>query len=375
MRTLAHELGTVYIPDASDSLDGLYRLRQSAATWAADTETTGLNQFAPGFRVRMVQVGTRDEAWILRPDFPEHATAIGVMTQDASWHNWVYDAMSLETSCGLDFDTTAQGARCTDILSRLLDPRGRDKGGIGHRMEDLAPHYLKTGSKKDAKGALLAEARRLKLGIRAEDIFRDIPIDNDVYNLYAGQDVFITARLAETLGALIKARGLERFERFELPLSHRLAQMQRVGLAFDPVWARNAEAEYDDDLWTYERALEERFHVEQTATYVHTSRKSLQTAFEDRGITWTRYSAKSGAPSLDAEVLAEIAFRNDDCGDLARAVLKARKAKHFGDYIRTMFDQLGTDGRLHPNVRPMQAATHRMSVTGIPVQQDRKSVV
>ena len=369
MRTLDHELGTVYVPDQSDSLDALYRLRQRGATWGADTETTGLNQFAPGFRVRIVQVGTRDEAWILRPDFPEHRQAIADMTADAWWHNWVFDAMGLETSVGIDFDVTAEGARCTDILSRLLDPRDRSKGGTGHRIEDLAPHYLGTASKKDAKAALVAEARRLKLGIKAEDVFRDIPIDNDEYLRYAGQDVFLTARLADELLPIVERRGLIKFERFELPLSWRLAQMQRTGLAFDPEWARKAEAEYDEALEEAEKRLVVRWSVEQTATYAHTSRKSLQKRFESLGVRWTRFSDKSGDPSLDAEVLAEIALKEDDAGYLARDVLKARKAKHFGDYIRTMFDQLGTDGRIHPNVRPMQAATHRMSVTGVPVQQ------
>lgn len=369
MRTLAHELGTVYVPAQDDSLDALYRLRESAWPWGADTEGTGLNQFAPGFRVRIVQVGTMDEAWILRPDFPEHRQAIADLTRDSYWHNWVFDALSLETSVGIDFDVTAEGARCTDILSRLLDPRDRSKGGTGHRIDDLAQHYLKTASKKDAKAALVAEARRLKLGIKAEDIFRDIPIDNDEYLRYAGQDVFLTARLAVELSALVQARGLDKFEAFELPLSARLAQMQRTGLAFDPVWADKAEAEYDEALDEAEKRLRERWAVEQTATYVHTSRKSLQARFEALGVTWTRFSDKSGDPSLDAEVLAEIGYREDDPGFLARDVLKARRAKHFGDYIRTMKAQLGTDGRIHPNVRPMQAATHRMSVTGVPVQQ------
>lgn len=369
MRTLAHELGTVHVPAQGDSLDDLYRLRQRGVTWAADTETTGLNQYAPGFRVRIVQVGTADEAWILRPDFPEHRAAIRAMVADAWWHNWVFDALSLESSMDIPFEWTAGGVRCTDILSRLLDPRDKLKGGTGHKLDDLARHYLKTTSKKDAKAALVAEARRLKLGISAEDIFRDIPIDNDVYLLYAGQDVFLSARLADNLTPLIQARGLGKFEAFELPLSARIAQMQRTGLAFDPVWARQAEAEYDEALEAAEKRLIERWSLEQTATYAHTSRKSLQKRFEALGVRWTRFSEKSGDPSLDAEVLAELALTENDAGFFARDVLKARKAKHFGDYIRTMFAQLGTDGRVHPNVRPMQAATHRMSVIGVPVQQ------
>jgi DNA polymerase I len=369
MRTLAHELGTIYVPAASDSLDALYRLRQNAGTWAADTETTGLNQYAPGFRVRLVQVGTRDQAWILRPDFFEHKQAIIEMTADAYWHNYVFDALALETSCNVDFEWTAEGARCTDIMSRLLDPRDRSKGGVGHKMEDLAPHYLKTASKKDAKAALVAEARRLKLGIKAEDVFRDIPIDNDEYLRYAGQDVFITARLADTFTELVAARGLNKFEDFELPLSRRLAQMQRTGLAFDAQWADRAEAEYDEALADAEKRLTQRWGIEQAATYVHTSKKALQAALEARGVRWIKMSEKSGAPSLDAEVLSTIAIGDDDAAALALDILAARKAKHFGDYIRTMKEQRGTDGRLHPNVRPMQAATLRMSVTGVPVQQ------
>lgn len=368
MRTLAHELGTVYVPAQSDSLDGLYRLRQSGGTWGADTEGTGLNQYAPDFRVRIVQVGTRDEAWILRPDFPEHRTAIGVMTQDAWWHNWVFDAISLETSVGLEFDTTAQGARDTGILSRLLDARGKEKGGTGHKLEDLAFNYLNTSSKTDARATLVKESQRLKLGIKADDVFREIPIDNDEYLTYAGQDVFLTVRLADELLPIVEARGLSKFEAFELPLSARLAHMQRTGLAFDPVWARNAEAEYDEALAEAEKRLVERWQLEQTATYAHTSRKSLQKRFESLGVRWTRYTDK-GAVSLDAEVLAEIALKEDDAGYLARDVLKARRNKHYGDYIRTMFAQLGADGRIHPTIKPMEAATHRMSVTGVPVQQ------
>jgi DNA polymerase-1 len=370
MKTLWHELGTVYVPGPDDSLDDLYRIRQDAGThWAADTETTGLNQYAPGFRVRLVQVGTRDEAWILRPDFPQHKQAIIEMTADAYWHNWVFDAIALETSCNVDFDWTAEGARCTDILSRLLDPRDKHKGGTGHKLEDLGQHYLGTGSKRDAKAALMAEARRLKLGIKAETVFRDIPIDNDEYNRYAGQDVFLTARLADELVPLVATRGLDKFEAFELPLSARLAQMQRTGLAFDAGWAKAAEGGYDEALDEAEKRLIERWGVEQTASYAHTSRKSLQARLEALGVTWVRHSDKSGEPSLDAEVLAQIAVQQDDAGYLARDVLKARRAKHYGDYVRTMFTQLGTDGRLHPNIKPMQAATHRMSVTGIPVQQ------
>lgn len=369
MRTHEHELGTIHVPDAHDSLDPLYRLAQRGLTWAADTESTGLNMYAAGFRVRLVQVGTRDEAWLLRPEW--HADAVTRLTRMPAtwWHNYVYDALSLESSCGLDFDETAACAWDTGMLSRLLDPRGRDKGGTGHEMEDLAPHYLGTTSKGTAKAAMLAAAKRLDRTITADTMWARMPIDMPEYEFYAGQDVLVTARLADELRPLVAARGLDRFVAFERPLWARLAQMQRVGIAFDDAWAAEGEGRFDAALAEAEQRLVKHWGIKQTATYAHTSKKSLMEELEDLGVRWTKRSPKTGAPSLDAEVLDELARGSGDVAELARDVQAAKKSKHLGDYIRSMRAELGADGRIHPSVRPMQAATARMSVTNPPVQQ------
>jgi DNA polymerase-1 len=369
VKTHEHELGTIYVPGSRDSLDRLYRLAQRGLTWAADTEATGLNMFAAGFRTRLVQVGTRDEAWLLRPEW--HGEAIARLTRmpETWWHNYVYDALSLEASLGLDFDETAACAWDTEMLSRLLDPRGRDKGGTGHRMEDLAPHYLGTDSKHSAKSAMLAAAKKLDKTITADTMWARMPVDMAEYEYYAGQDVLITARLADELRPLVSARGLDRFVAFERPLWRRLAQMQRYGIAFDDAWAAEGEARFDDALTAAEQRLVKHWGIKQTATFAHTSKKSLMGELEDLGARWTKFSPKTGAPSLDAEVLDELARGTGESAELARDVQAAKKSKHLGDYIRSMRAELGADGRIHPSIRPMQAATARMSVTNPPVQQ------
>ena len=377
LRTHDHELGIIKVPGPNDSLAGFFRLASSSKWWAADTETTGLNAFAPDFRVRIVQLGTRDEAWIFNPEFPKHLAAIKKILETGPrtwWHNWVFDGIGVESSLGVDFDKLADRARCTDILSRLLDPRPVQKGGTGHKLELLAPHYLGTGSKKDTRAALHAAwGRGAKVPIK--EVFAKVPVDLAEYEIYAGQDVFLTARLAEVLEPLInESPGLKRLAAVEQPLSRRISLMQRIGMPFDVKWADKAEVKFDKILEAAEADLVEKHRVVQTATYAHTSAKELKVRFGELGAKLDKKTKPStrhpeGQVSLDAEVLKELAQDRGDVGELARAVLLAKRNKHYGDYIRGMRDELGTDGRIHPNVRPMQAATARMSVSNPPVQQ------
>jgi DNA polymerase I-like protein with 3'-5' exonuclease and polymerase domains len=364
-------LGVTKVPGPRDSLRPLYRLRESARYFAADTETTGLNMYKADFRVRIVQVGTRDEAWILNPQY--HMKAIADLTQRGQvwWHNWVFDGLSMEESLGLDFDDTFGSAHDTDIVSRLIDPRPPMKGGVGHKLKDLGDKFVMRGV-KDSRSEVLAECKRL-FGARqctVSNMWRQIPIDNEVYLRYAGQDVHLTARLAELLEEKLHAKGLDRFYQFERPLSRRLAEMQRVGTAFDPAWAAAVEQEYDDLFSKWERLLVSDWQIEQTATYAHTSKKALQQRFAELGVRWTK-KTPGGQDSLDKGVLQELAQsdHSGDIRDLATAVLTAKQNKHYGDYVRGMRDKLGKDGRIHPNIRPMQAATHRMSISDPPIQQ------
>lgn len=371
MRVLNHELGRICVPDAHDNLDPLYRLAQRGGTWAADTETTGLGQYGPGFAVRLVQVGTRDEAWLLRPEW--HLDAIARLTRvdRTHWHNYTFDALALETSLGLDFDETAEVAEDTEMYARLLDPRPKRFGGSGHKLEELMPHYLGTDSKANAKADMLAAAKRLDSTTTADNMWARMPVDMPEYEYYAGQDVLGTARLADELRPLITARGLDRFVAFERPLWSRIAQMQRIGVAFDDDWAADAEHQYDAAFIAAEKRLVDYWGVRKspTAAYVHTSKASLMEMLTDLGARFTKTSPKTGAPSLDAEVLDELARGTGEAAGLAQDITAAKKAKHYGDYIRSMRSRIGTDGRLHPNVRPMQAATARMSVTDPPIQQ------
>lgn len=377
MITYQHSLGTINVPGPRDSLKEAYNLyRNSNVIWAADTETTGLNQYKDNFRIRIVQVGTKDQAWILRPEW--HMQAITDLTgQDGRpvwWHNWVFDGLAMEESLGLDFDNTFSGAQDTETAFRLIDPRPVMKGGSGHKLEQLGNEYVYEGSKKDARAMILEEGKKIfGRSFNKDNMWEMIPVDNPAYNIYAGQDVFLTARLAEVGLHKLKELHLEKFYDYERPLGWRLAQMQRDGILFDDEWAGRVEQEYDEIADKYEKELNQEWKITKgkTAKYYANSAASLIEAFENFNVKWTKFSDKTKRPSLDKSVIKELVNfgPNEDIKGLAKAVFEAKRNKHYAEYIRGMRTELGSDGRIHPNIRPMQAATHRMSISNPPIQQ------
>ncbi len=376
MLTYEHPLGKIYVPGPRDSLAKPYDIyMNSDVTWAADTEGTGLNAYAKGFEVRIAQVGTTTEAWILDPKY--HLQAIADLTggngRPTEWHNWVYDGLAMEQSLGIDFDDTFTGAQDTDIRSRLIDPRPPQKGGVGHKLKDLAEQHVMTGV-KDSREVVLQECKRLfGRECNKDNMWSKIPKDNKVYLIYAGQDVLLTSRIADKFKYKLREMHLEKFYDYERPLSWRLAQMQRVGVLFDNEWATRVEAEYEEIAERYEKELMEEWGIRKgkTAKSYANSAASLIEAFEEFEVTWGKFSDKTQRPSLDKSVIKELMNlgKNEDIKGLAQAVFEAKRNKHYADYIRGMRKELGEDGRIHPNVRPMQAATHRMSISNPPIQQ------
>lgn len=377
MKEHRHPLGIVYVPGPNDDLSEAYDLyRNSDVTWAADTEGTGLNQFKSYFRVRIVQVGTRDKAWILRPEWHMQAIhdLIGLDGRPVWWHNWVYDGMAIEQSLGFDFDDLFTGAQDTETAFRLVDPRPIMKGGSGHKLEQLGNEYIGYSGKKDARGAILEECKKVfGRECSAENMWTKIPVDNESYEIYAGQDVFLTARLADVAKEKLKQLHLEKFYNYERPLGWRLAQMQRDGILFDDEWAARVETEYDEIAEQFEKELEKKWGITKgkTAKSYANSAASLIEVFESFDVKWTKFSEKTQRPSLDKSVIKELINfgSSKEIKGLATAVFEAKRNHHYAGYIRQMRDELGADGRIHPNIRPMQAATHRMSISNPPIQQ------
>jgi len=329
------------------------------------------------YHVRLVQVGTRDEAWLLNPQFPRHMKEIVASVQKPGtwWHNFVFDSLSLESSLSLDANVTMEAAQDTEILSRLLDPRGPEHGGIGHQLKHLSAWYLGFDEVHGARDDLLKAARAAKIRdgnghlVTKATMWRWIPIDFEPYLYYAGQDVFLTARLAENLEPRVADKHLQDFTYFELVLARKCAQMQRIGTAFDAEYATAQLKRLKTDQHTNEVLLLEDYGIKPTASGTINAKASQISVFEDMGVQFKEVTEK-GAVQLTQGILERLAnAATPSVKSLAQTLLAAKHAKHYSDYLSGMLSLAGRDGRIHPDIRPLRAATARMSISNPPLQQ------
>lgn len=379
MITYPHELGEVRVMEPGDDLTPALGLLAGRAPLSVDTETTGLGVYLPDFRVRLVQLGTPELAYVL--PLEEHPGArafvrewFGKLDRRVWLHNRTYDLLALERDCGVDFHDGAAKSMDTGILSRLLDPRGKDKGGTGHGLKDLSVALLKADV-KDARAEVVRAGRAYK--VKAADIWCDIPTWDETYLRYAGQDVLLTSRLAAVLTGRVAEQGLGGLAAFEHLLDYRLAHITRRGMRLDVPYTESVRDRYLGELAGLEAELE-AYGVTPTASgYRHSAKASLVARFQEYGVRWraewytdpsTRYP--EGQAKLDDDVLQYLATHGGDVGKLASIVLQAKRAKHYGEgYAGGFLDALGHDGRVHPVVNPLAAATGRMSISDPPLQQ------
>lgn len=370
LRTITHNLGTIHQLEPGDSTDGVIGLLHGRAPISVDTETTGLNIYSAGFAVRLVQLGTATEAYVWEPaHFPE-LTARATTTRPWFGHNAMFDMLALERSCGVPFHESAAHAVDTGIMSRALDPRGRDKGGTGHELKQLAAAYLGLTDVKEARSELGAHAKRV-YGLGKDELWAAIPIGDPEYVSYAGQDVLLTSRVGAHLAGLVRRGGLGWLLEFEARLGYDLAHIQRRGVCLDVPYVEKQQTFYQEELARWSETLA-AMGVTPTKSGYANARASQLERFLALGVKLTERT-KSGGLKLDKDILAEIIAERSgegEAAELARAIEGAKRAQHYGEaYLGGFLRSLADDGRVHPTVNPLNASTGRMSISDPPLQQ------
>ncbi|MFE0020507.1 DNA polymerase [Amycolatopsis sp. NPDC059021] len=344
---------------------------------AFDTETTGLDVYAPGFRVRLVQFGTEREAWVLPVD---PAAGVGCAPQAAARealvslpfmlaHNAKFDALAVSAHLGVDLVGLWRRITDTRILAHLLDPRGpQDPGGIGQGLKPLSARHVDPDA-PDTQAGLYGEFR--KLGHTKETGWAAIPLGNELYTLYAGLDVILTCRLFGVLGPRVEFGGYGQLAEFEHAVALVCARMEARGFLLDVEYTESLAARLLDeaDEWT---AAARRFGV----TSVNAPAQ-IAAALEGMGETLTE-TTDPGALKVDKEVLLPLADLDRkwqrigarEPNPLADAVLRAKRASKWKtSYADAMLALRDVDGRIHPDITSLAARTARMSISRPPLQQ------
>ncbi len=207
------------------ALNDLRVALEGVETFAVDTETTslrateadlvGLSFCTAEDRIWYVPVGHRAGHQLPADQVRE---VLGPLLADPSrgkiGQNFKYDAVVLRTNgyvvAGLTFDTL--------LASTLLDP-----GRLSNSLDNIARDHL---------GWPMISYKEVTTRGGVQVGFQDVPISEAAR--YAGEDAWITWRLAQELAARMKDQPFEALYReVELPVSELLADMEVRGIGLD----------------------------------------------------------------------------------------------------------------------------------------------
>lgn len=368
--TIAGEECKIYIPERRPELAGFDAfLAQGDKILGLDTETTGLDIYSHGYRVRLVQFGNKREAWVLRADQFREAIVRALRQKRAfAVHNAPFDLQVIDRHLGVKIEELADRVFDTRIFAHLLDPRSEAEGGAGLSLKPLSAIYVDDQA-PDTQAGLYAEFR--KHGLTKGTGWAGIPIDNELYNRYAGLDVILETRLFYELAPLIKDLGLNDLSKFEHHLQSLLAIMQRRGMLLDVDYIQKLRGELQEEAEKYS-AVAHRYGVENI-----NSTAQVAAALQGMGEELTETTA-SGALKVDKAVLSVLAdldrewerIEAREPNPLADAVMRAKRAEKWQTaYVDAFLNLRDDQDRLHASIGGLQARTARMSVSRPPLQQ------
>ncbi|WP_030240723.1 MULTISPECIES: DNA polymerase [unclassified Streptomyces] len=359
---------TIRVPETDADLREFMHWARNKPELALDTETTGLDIYAPNYRLRTVQFGTTREAWVIHYElggrFREAADYVLTHCPRFLIHNAPFDWLVLDAHTPVSLESLAPRTTDTKIKATLIDPRQPQEGGIGTGLKPLSAYYVDP-SAPDTQGDLTAVFRELKL-TKATG-WAGIDLRHPTYNLYAGLDVIYTARLNPCLDAEHDRLGVRpKLVEYEHEIAYMCAYMQRAGLVLD--------LDYVDTLRRMLREEEERYATVAAMWGVDSVNSGAQVAeaLLAMGETLTE-TTDGGALKVDKAVLLPLADLDRDWerigarepNPLAEAVLRAKRAgKWVSSYADKFAANVDPTGRIHPTVQTLAARTGRMSITG-----------
>lgn len=373
MITLTHVVAgdttTIRVPEYDEdfAVFETWMLDNVRAPLGLDTETTGLNVFGAGFGIRLLQIGTGMEAWVIRAQqWAQQLAHIIRRHPKFIAHNWAYDAPVVERALGVTIEEMTSKVYDTMIISKLVEPHRP----AGHKLKSLSAQYVDPDA-ADTQDGLVGEFR--KIGHTKDTGWAYIAIDNELYNRYAGLDVIYVSRLFPILVKKAKALLLEALSSFEHTTQGYLNIIRRRGLLIDLDYAATQQAVFLEEARGHLDIARDKFGLANL-----NSPQQVADALLRSGAMLTERTG-SGQYKTGKEVLLPLAGMDEYWGDiegfenpneLASHIARGKRAERFGNsYLGKFIDLADPDGRIHPGITGLQARTSRMAVSDPPLQQ------
>jgi len=332
-----------------------------------DTETTGLDQFDPTFRIRSVQVGNATRAYVLvmRSVRDHRAVRILRLLRDLGFsaHNMPFDAVACHVTGLFEFSEWEEKYHDTRILSHLIDPRSKMDGGVGHALKELSTRHIDPNA-ADGQTALKEEFK--KIGCTIATGWAKISTDNRVWLFYAGFDTILGARYHDHARGVVNREGYGRLARFEHEVQRVTTRMKirgfRVDVEFTKLLMQRLQVRFDEGTLKVQALGVENMN----------SPKQVATNLLSRG--WRpQETTKSGAPKTDKAVMEKLIEDVNtpvDVKILLEAIIDAKRARKWrAAYAEAMLNARDFRDHVHPDINSLQARTARMSISNPPLQQ------
>lgn len=306
-----------------------------------DTETSGLDPWAPGARLRMVQVGDRQMGWAI-PFEQWGGLALEILNSwEGEWvaHNLNFDAQWVQIHAG--FRMPWHRSHDSYIQARILEP---NKPADLKRISD---NYIDPRA-SDGQKALKADFKKYNWD------WDTIPIDWDNYWFYAALDPVLAWHIHDHYKIEDKYPQVYEMEMAMARIAH---DMQYKGMRIDLDYSRAKYTELSD------KVDQTKAKVQAEHGILLSSNDQLVSYFMKNDAQFTVFTGK-GAPSVDKEQLKKFALSpNKNISEMAKLAQKVRGSAKVADSYFANFDKFQIDGIVHPTIKTLGARTGRMSVT------------
>ena len=313
-----------------------------------DTETSGLDPWEPGAKLRLVQIGDHREGWAI-PWEGWGGAAIECMN---AWqgrftlHNASFDAKWLKVHA--DWEMPWDRTDDTMIMAQIEDPSG--------------PADLKTLSTRYVDPMSAQGQKELKAAMQAHGwTWATIPVDFAAYWLYSALDPVLAAHLWSHYRT-----DLSFPHAYDLEMSVRrvCTDMEMTGMRVDLEYSQKR---FDELKLEVEKSKE--WALENWGIPIGSNPK-LAAFFQDElGAKFEVFSKTSGNPSVDKNQM-ELFLHDDNptVRQVAKFINRVRNADKMSNSYFKNFLTMNNEGVVHPSVKTMGARTGRMSVTSPALQ-------
>ena len=395
------------------AVDAFDRFTRSDDVFGLDVESTAietLGAFDAGIKMRLIQFGSKTEAWALDPLDPRWRKRIVALLTDESKrfvsHNASFDSTRVLFEFGIDL-----GDRSLDTLpmAGLLWPGRTAPGGKGlkalsdahidtqlseadrwlhgrfvdlfyaakERKTPLLPKGFTPGEstcrKPKSKGQDKCQTTSLATSLcgyceehylarkTTKEIetwgWRNIDLHDPLFLRYAGLDAVYVRRLLDILARLLTEAKMGSLSRKEQRIKRLMTAVSIKGHRVDRDWTVSILEEVEEEFG----AAEER--IEDATGGIKARSNYLADWFRDHG---------AKVKSLDKEHLPGLIEKygeDEKMGSVLADLAVVSKNSNLLSNLRTIYKHATEgDGYVHPNINTLQAHTGRMSITGPAMQ-------